>query len=165
MLQDILAVASTEFELTQQTDHLCRYADHTNFTRGVFASAGDFFVYFFLGLFDNFFDAGRVYTPIFHEHLKRGSSDLATNWIETTEDDHAWRVVNHDVDASGTLQGLYIAAFFAYNAAFHLVVSQLHSRHGTLGRDIATHTLHSTHQYGLGALFGVLHGIFLQFVH
>ena len=94
MLQDILAVARPELQLTHKVEQLLWNTSYANLTRRIFTSAHDFFVNLLICLGHNLFDATRVDPSVFHQHLEAQARHLATHWIKATEDDHPWRVIH-----------------------------------------------------------------------
>ena len=100
---------------------------------------------------------------IFHQHLQTQTCNLATNWVKARQHHHTRCIVYQNIDTSGTLQRLDIATLLTNDATLHLVISQLHCRHGTLSRYFATHSLHGGEQNSLSSLFSIVHGLVLQF--
>ena len=142
VLQHVLPVTRPEFQLTEQSLHFLRDADDASFAHGVLAGLLDFFIDLFFRLGDNFFNAGRVDTAIFHQHLEAQSSHLPANWIKTRQHDHTRRIIHQNIDTSLALQRLNVATFFADDPTFHLIISQLDGRDCSLSRHLAAHPLH-----------------------
>ena len=99
--------------------------DNANFTSSVFAGANDFLFNFAVCLCDSILDARWVDTTILHEALERVTCNLTANWIEATEHDHAWSIVDKNVNAGCVLESLNVAAFLTDNAALHIVIRKL----------------------------------------
>ena len=71
MHKHVLAVAGAEFQLTQQAQHFFWNAGNTDFAGSVFTGTNDFFFDLLFGLCNDFFNAARVNTVVFHEHFDR----------------------------------------------------------------------------------------------
>ena len=119
-----MAIAGAEFELAQEMNQLARNTDDADFAGGIFTSANNLFFDFALGLSYGIFDRRRINATVFHQTFKGIAGNLAANWVKTREYHHAWSVVNHNVYTRGTLQSLDVAAFFADDAALHVVIGQ-----------------------------------------
>ncbi len=125
MFQHVLAVTGTEFKFAQQFEHFFGNANYADFTGSVFTRPNHGFLDFFLGFFNYFFNTPRVYTAVFEQHFQRLPRNFSPHRIKTAEHYIARRVINHNVHAGGTLQGLDVAAFFANYPTFHFFVFQL----------------------------------------
>src|SRR5262245_44072462 len=75
----------------------------------------------FLRLLDDFLDARRMDAPVGDELGERESGDFAADVVEGADDDHAWRVVDDDIDAGALLEGADVAPLAADDAALHVV--------------------------------------------
>ena len=149
MLQDVLSIRSPELQLTKQLEHFFGDTNHANLAHSILACLFDFFFDLLFSLCNDFFDAGWMNSPIFHQHFKRNPRNLSPNRIKARQDNHARRIINKNIDTRFTLKGLNISPLFADNSPLHFFVFKLDSGNSSFGSDITTYSLHSCQQYHL----------------
>ena len=78
------------------------------------AGLDDLVVKLLLHLSHNLLDARRMDAPVGYKLVKGKAANLAADWVEGGNYDSLRRVVNYNLDASGSLKGAYVA----YSNAF-----------------------------------------------
>ena len=116
--------------------------DNTNFTSGIFSSTNNFFFNFTFSFSYCFLNTGWINTTIFHETLESIPCYLTADGIKRRKNNHAWSVINHDIDTSGTLEGLNITTFLTNDTSFHFIVRKFERSDCTVGSYLRRHALH-----------------------
>ena len=99
---------------------------------------------------------------VLEEHFKRLASYLTTNWVKAAEHYVAGGIIDHNIDARGLLERLYIAPFFADDPAFHFLIFELHACERTFRCNFAAHAFHSGHNEYCRLVFGRVFGFILK---
>ena len=131
-------------------------AGHARFDRSPLAFFFDHALDFGFGIFDQFFDPGRVNAPILNHLGQRDPGNFAPHRIERGQRHGFRRVVDDNVDTGRPLDGADVAAVAPDDAALHFIVGQRHHTHchfsGLLGGD----ALHGQRDNLARALIGLV---------
>ena len=105
----------------------------THIEGSLLASLADALVHEGLGLLVHVLDTGRMDASVCDEVLKRDACRLAADRIEAREHDGLRRVVDDKGDAGNLLEGAYVPALAANDAALKVVRRNMDGR----DRDLA----------------------------
>src|SRR4029079_17757265 len=134
VIEHVLAVARAVLESAEELDDLRRQPRDPGLVSGLLAGLPDDEVDFGTCLGDDFLDPTGMDAPISDELRDRDPGDLATNRVETTQDDRLRGVVDDQVDAGGLFEGADVATLPADDPALHLVGWQVDHTDGVLRR-------------------------------
>jgi hypothetical protein len=142
VIQHVLAVARTVLQSAEELDDLRRQPRDPGLVGGLLACLPDDEIDFGACLGDDFLDPTGMDAPISDELRDRDPGDLATNRVETTQDDRLRGVVDDQVDAGGLFEGADVATLPADDPALHLVGWQVDHTDGVLRRVVGGDALH-----------------------
>ena len=120
---------------TENLDEIRMEVNDASFICCFFAHFAHRFCDFLLCFFNKFFDTYGLDTTVRDEVFKRCLCNLATNRIKRRKDNHAWRFVDEYVNTGRAFKCTYVAAFFANNLAFYVVVWQCNGRSENIAHD------------------------------
>ena len=90
---------------------------------------------------------------------------LAADVVESTDNDHAGRVIDDDIDAGGLLEGADVAALAADDAAFHVVAGDVHGADRSVGSVLGGVALNGGGHNLTGLLFTNAFQVFFVFLN
>ena len=119
----------------------------------------DLVIKLLLHFLHHFLDAGRMDAAVSNELMESEATGLATDRIETADDDSLWGVIDDYLNAAGSLKGTYVAALTSENAALHLVVVDVENGNAFLNGSLSGYTLDGLNDDFLGLSVGIELGL------
>ena len=105
-----------------------------------------------LYLCHHFLDASRVYAAVGYKLVQSQAANLASDGVESTDDDGFGGVVDDNLDAGSRLEGSDVAALATDDASLHLVVVDVEHRDGVLDSCLGSDALDALDDDALGFL-------------
>ena len=102
---------------------------------------------------DDFFDPRGMNSTVGDQVGQRTPSHFAAYGIKAADHDHAWCIIDDDVDAGFFFEGADVTAFATDDATLHFVVRDAHRAGGGLGRVLGGVTLQRRQQHLAALLF------------
>ena len=112
----------------------------------------DFVLQLLLHLCHYFFYSGRVNTPIGYKLVKGKTANLATNGVESRDNDGLGRVVYNDFNTRSSFQGADVTSFTTDDTTLYLVVVDVENAHRVFYCGLGSHTLDGLYNNLLGLL-------------
>ena len=128
MLQDILPVAGTVIEPSQQLDHFVVDAVNIGFQNSMFAFCTNPLFHFSFCLFHHFFNFGRVDSAVRNEFFQSDTGNFTPNLIKTGKCNGFRCIIDNQVHAGEGFQCPDVSALSADDTTFHFIVRQRHNR-------------------------------------
>ena len=159
VLQHILSVAGTIPEFTKETNELVVETMYANLQRSSFSLFLDNGLHFLLGLFNHFFDSGRMNSSIDDQFLQSNSGNLSSNRIKSRNDHRLRCVINDKIHAGHRLQSTDVPSLASDDPSLHLIVRKLYHGNGGFRNVIRRTSLDGTNHI----LASLLVRFFLRF--
>ncbi len=163
VLQQILTVARAVFHLAHHAYQVGVQSVYAQVDGGALAGFDDFLLDLPAYLGHHLLDAGRVYAAVGDELVQGQAGDLAAHGVKSRQHDGLGGIVDDNLDAGGRLQGAYVAAFAADNAALDLVGVDVEDGDRVLDGSLGGDALDGLHHDALGLLvgghFGLVHDV------
>ena len=153
--QDILSVARSIVKPTHHFNHLHMQPRHTRFHSGVVARFHHALVNIVARLLDHFFNARRMHAAIGHKSLQRFNSNGLAHAVKATNGNHARRVVDENIHASGSFKCPNVAALATNDAALEIIGRNFHGANCGISGRLAAVALHS-HERDLAGILARL---------
>ena len=141
VLEDVFAVAVSEFQPAQQPDKLRVQPADAGGEHRFLARRADGFRHFLLSAVHHVLDARGVYPAVRDEFRHGDSGGLPPYRVEAGQGHGFGGVVYYQVDSGAFFDCPYIPSFSAYQATFHVVIGKGDCGDGQLGHGFGRHAL------------------------
>ena len=141
--QNILSIAGSIVKPPHHFNHLRMQSGYAGLHSGVIAGFHHALVNIVTRLLNHFLNARRMHAAIGHKSLQRFNRNGLAHAVKATNGDHAWRVVNENINAGGALKRANVAALAANDATLQIIRWNFHGANRGVRGGLAAVALHS----------------------